>query len=79
MVNWSPDGKTLLFSGEHNGSWNIYKATLDRPEETYFYASTTVKVEPLKSTLAEEYQPKFSPDGKKVAYVKDRIYYKFLI
>jgi tricorn protease len=72
MVNWSPDGKTLLFSGEHNGSWNIYKATLDRPEETYFYASTTVKVEPLKSTLAEEYQPKFSPDGKKVAYVKDR-------
>ena len=72
MVNWAPDGKTLLFSGEHNGSWNIYKATLDRPEETYFYASTTVKVEPLKSTLAEEYQPKFSPDGKKVAYVKDR-------
>jgi Tol biopolymer transport system component len=72
MVNWSPDGKTLLFSGEHNGSWNIYKATLDRPEETYFYASTTVKVEPLKSSLAEEYQPKFSPDGKKIAYIKDR-------
>jgi len=72
MVNWAPDGKTLLFSGELDGSWNIYKATLSRPEETYFFASTTVKVEPLIATIAEEYQPEFSPDGKKVAYVKDR-------
>lgn len=72
MVNWSPDGKTLLFSGEHDGSWNIYKASLSRPEETYFFASTIIEIEPLKATLAEEYQPKFSPDGKKVAYIKDR-------
>lgn len=72
MVNWSPDGKTLLFSGEHNNSWNIYKVTLTRPEETYFYASTTLKTEALKATSAEEYQPKYAPDGKKVAYVKDR-------
>jgi len=72
MVNWSPDGKTLLFSGEHNGSWNIYKAKLTRPEETYFYASTIVSIETLKDSSSEEYQPKYSPDGKKVAYVKDR-------
>ena len=72
MISWSPDGKTLLFSGELDGSWNIYKATLSRPDETYFYASTTVKVEPLIATIAEEYQPEFSPDGKKVAYIKDR-------
>ncbi|AJR03430.1 S41 family peptidase [Siansivirga zeaxanthinifaciens] len=72
MVNWSPDGKTLLFSGERNNSWNIYKVTLTRPEETYFFASTTLKTEPLIATSAEEYQPKYAPDGKKVAYVKDR-------
>ena len=72
MVNWSPDGKTLLFSGERNNSWNIYKVTLTRPEETYFFASTTLKTEALIATSAEEYQPKYAPDGKKVAYVKDR-------
>ncbi|WP_198027639.1 S41 family peptidase [Seonamhaeicola sp. S2-3] len=78
MINWSPDGKTLLFSGENDTSWDIYKATILRPEETYFYASTIVKIEPLIATMSEEYQPEFSPDGKKVAYVKDRNILKVL-
>ncbi|WP_027136930.1 S41 family peptidase [Gaetbulibacter saemankumensis] len=72
MVNWSPDGKTLLFSGEHNGSWNIYKATISQPDEKYFYASTIIDIAPLKASMAEEYQAAYSPDGKKVAYIKDR-------
>ncbi|GAA4960476.1 S41 family peptidase [Algibacter aquimarinus] len=78
MVSWSPDGKTLLFSGEHNGSWNVYKATMERSDDTYFYASTTLKVEPLIATNAEEFQSEFSPDGKKVAYIKDRNILKVL-
>ncbi|MFY0715084.1 PD40 domain-containing protein [Seonamhaeicola sp. NFXS20] len=78
MINWSPDGKTLLFSGENDTSWDIYKATILRPEETYFYVSTIIKIEPLIATMSEEYQPEFSPDGKKVAYVKDRNILKVL-
>lgn len=72
MVSWSPDGKTLLFSGERNGSWNIYKVTLERPEEDYFYVSTVLKTEALVAGESEEFQPKFSPDGKKVAYIEER-------
>lgn len=72
MINWSPDGKTLVYAGEHDGSWNIYKVTLKHPEEKFFYAATTLKTEKLVSTDAEEFQPKFSPDGKKIAYVKNR-------
>lgn len=72
MITWSPDGKTLLFSGEKNGSWNIYKVTLKDKNEPYFYASTILVTEPLIASTAEEFQPQFSPDGKKVAYVKDR-------
>lgn len=72
MVKWSPDGNTLLFSGERDGSWNIYKVTLENPKEKFFYAATTLKTEPLIATDAEEFQPVYSPDGKKVAYVENR-------
>ncbi|MAZ26493.1 MAG: peptidase S41 [Cytophagaceae bacterium] len=72
MISWSHDGKTLLFSGERGDSWDIFKATLQRPEEDYFYASTVVNVEPVIATPAEEFQAYFSPDGKKIAYVEER-------
>lgn len=78
MIDWSPDGKTLLFSGERDGSWNIYKVTLTRPEEKYFYASTALHTEPLIATDAEEFQPRYSPDGKKVAFVYERNILKVL-
>ncbi len=78
MIDWSPDGKTLLFSGERDGSWNIYKVTLARPKEKYFYASTVLHIEPLIATDAEEFQPRYSPDGKKVAFVYERNILKVL-
>ncbi len=72
MIGWSPDSETLIFSGEKEGSWNIYKASLKHPEEKFFYAATTLNIEELIATDAEEFQPKFSPDGKKVAYIENR-------
>ncbi|MGB8706125.1 MAG: S41 family peptidase [Gillisia sp.] len=78
MISWSPDGKTLLFSGERNGSWNIYKVTMQRPQEEYFYASTVLNTEPVIATDAEEFQPQYSPDGKKVAFIEERNVLKVL-
>lgn len=72
MVEWSPDGKTLIYAAERNNNWDIYKATIIRKEESYFYASTLIKEEPLIATQAEEYQATYSPDGKEIAYVSDR-------
>lgn len=72
MLTWSPDSKTLVYSGERNGSWNIYKVTLKHKDEKYFYAATTLKEEEVIATDAEEFQPKFSPDGKKLAYIENR-------
>lgn len=72
MVQWSTDGRSLVYSAERNNSWDIYRASISRKEEPYFYAATVIKEEPLIATPAEEYQPRFSPDGKEIAYVADR-------
>ncbi|MEO9147639.1 MAG: S41 family peptidase [Ginsengibacter sp.] len=72
MVQWSPDGRSLIYAAERNDNWDIYKTTIVRKEEPYFYASTVLKEEPVIATSAEEYQPKYSPDGKEIAYVENR-------
>ncbi len=72
MVQWSPDGKTLVYAAERKDNWDIYTATIARAEEPYFYASTVINETPLIATAEEEYQPKFSPDGKEIAYVAER-------
>lgn len=72
MVQWSPDGRSLIYAAERNDNWDIYKATINRKEEPYFYASTVITEEALINTPAEEYQPKYSPDGKEIAFVADR-------
>lgn len=72
MVEWSPDSKTLVFAGERDGIWNIYKTTLKHSDEKFFYSATTLETEELVATDKNEFQPKFSPDGKKIAYVENR-------
>lgn len=71
-VQWSPDGKKLVYAAERSGNWDIYQATIVRAEEPYFFAATVLKEEPLIATAAQEFQPVFSPDGKEIAYVEDR-------
>ncbi|HXB33211.1 MAG TPA: S41 family peptidase [Puia sp.] len=71
-INWSPDGRTLVYAAEKEKNWNIYTASIIRKEEPYFYASTVLKEDEVVGTSAEEFQPAFSPDGKEVAYLEDR-------
>ncbi len=71
-VSFSPDGRKLIFAGERDNSWNIYEATIVRKGEPYFYASTLIDIKPLVKTKAETFQPKYSPDGKKIAFLENR-------
>ncbi len=71
-VSFSPDGRSILYASERNGSWDLYTTSIVRKEELYFFNATLLKEEALLSTPAEEFQPAYSPDGKEVAYLEER-------
>ncbi len=77
-VSFSPNGRSLVYAAERGNNWNIYKTTIVRKEEPYFYASTVVKEEPVVATEAEEFQPLYSPDGKEIAYLEERVVLKVI-
>lgn len=72
-VAFSPDGRTLYYSGDRNGGWDIYKTTIVRSEDPNFANSTILKEELLMPGIkGEKTNPKVSPDGKELAFVLDR-------
>ncbi|HQN74136.1 MAG TPA: peptidase S41, partial [bacterium] len=71
-VSFHPDGRKLLYSSFRNGSWNIYETVLEDENELYFFASTKMTEKPLIEGKFNTFQPSYSPDGKKVAYLRER-------
>lgn len=72
MVQFSSDGRSLLYSVEKDSSWDIYQTTIVKRNEPYFYSATELKTESLIAGPHDEYQGIYSPDGKKIAYLYDR-------
>ncbi|UBM62421.1 peptidase S41 [Candidatus Sulfidibacterium hydrothermale] len=72
MIDFSPDGRSIVYSVEDHGSWNIDKLEIANKKEPYFYASTVVKNIPVIATAQNDFQPLYSPDGKKIAYLENR-------
>jgi Tol biopolymer transport system component/C-terminal processing protease CtpA/Prc len=72
FVEFGPDGKSIIYSSERNGKWQIFETKKVRSEEPFFFASTLLKEEVLISSAEDVYLPKVSPDGKKIAYISAR-------
>jgi len=70
-VEFSPDGDALIYASERDGRWGIYEATRVRDEELYFFASTLVREEPIRAGDGQYFQPRYSPDGERIAFVED--------
>jgi Tol biopolymer transport system component/C-terminal processing protease CtpA/Prc len=77
-VSFSPDGRSLLYAGERNGSWNLYRTDLSDDDEPSFFNATAFEEEPVLEIEADTFQPRFSPDGKEVAYLEERVELKVL-
>jgi len=71
-VDFAPDGRSLIYSAERDGRWGIYRTSLVRPEDKKFTYATELKEEPLILLEQNAFQPKFSPDGKEIAFLRDR-------
>jgi Tol biopolymer transport system component/C-terminal processing protease CtpA/Prc len=71
-LEFSPDGKALIYASERGGKWAIYEARRQRAAEPYFYASTVVTETPVVSNDHQNTSPKYSPDGGEVAFLEDR-------
>lgn len=71
-VSFSPDGKKILFAGERDNSWNIYEVSRVNDLEKNFFNSTLLKEIFLVDSEEEEFDPKYSPNGEEVAFLKNR-------
>ena len=72
FVQFGPEGKSVVYASERNGKWSIFQSKIVRSNEPFFFASTLLSEEALVSNEFDNYLPKFSPDGKKLAFIQDR-------
>lgn len=71
-IDFSPDGRSLVYSAERGETWGIYQSSLARKDDKYFTYAQEIKEEPLVVTDKTSFQPAYSPDGKEVAFLEDR-------
>lgn len=77
-VSFSPDGRSILYASERNGSWNLYQSSIARDSEKYFFSSTILDEEVILETPYETFQPSYSPDAKEVAFLEERVILKVI-
>lgn len=71
-VDFSPDGRTLVYDSDRDGQWQLFTAEIKNPAEKRFAYATEIVEKPLYKGERTAQQPAFSPDGKKVAFLEDR-------
>ena len=71
-IDFSPDGRTIIYDSERNGVWQIYATTMKNKDEKQFAYATELVEERLTQSDQTSFQPKFSPDGKQIVFWENR-------
>lgn len=71
-VCFSEDGRELFYAAERGGCWSIYKSSLTEKNDKYFTYAAKVKEEMVSTPGETCFQMEVSPDGKWIAYLRDR-------
>lgn len=73
MPQWHPEGRELVYTSMRDGHYNIYSAKIARDDDPNFSNATLIDEQPvIAADKTERTIPKFSPDGKKMAFIQDR-------
>jgi tricorn protease len=69
-IAWAPDGSKILFISDRNGKEDIYLLEGNDPEHSRFVEAHQFKVTPLTNTADAEFGLSFTPDGKRVGFLR---------
>ena len=71
-VSFGSDGRELYYAAERGGHWGIWRSVLADKSEKLFTYATKIREELFSDPGETCFQPVVSPDGKWVAYLRDR-------
>ena len=71
-IDFSPDGRTIVYDSERNGVWQIYSTTIKNKDENQFAYATALEEERITDSDSTSLCPQFSPDGKEIAFWENR-------
>lgn len=69
---FSPDGRWLVYASQRDHDWGLYQVEIEHSEDGQGLPFVYKEVPLLAETGHNYFQPAFSPDGSKVAFVADR-------
>lgn len=71
-VSFGDGGRTLYYAAERDGEWAIWKTTLRNKEDKYFSVAYEMEEERVTDKGQTCFGPDVSPDGKWLAFLRDR-------
>jgi tricorn protease len=69
-ISWAPDGKKILFASDRGGHEDLYLLEPDDPEHPDLLKAHRFKTRQLTNTPEAEIGASFSPDGKRIAFLR---------